>query len=442
MTAISDMAREAGVIGAGGAGFPAHVKLNGRAEIVIANGAECEPLLEADARLITKNAFEVVEGLRLAMAATGAKKGYVAVKSKNEAAVAAVDRVLQAVPEDIGLHLLDDYYPAGDEFVLVPEVTGRRVPALGIPISVGVVVHNVGSLFNLHQARLDRPVTERHLTVTGWVHQPQTMTVPIGTSVAEILAAAGGASCPDPTIIAGGPMMGRVTKNSDEPVTKTTSGLVVLPADHPLAVMRTMPLQSRLARTRTACDLCRRCTDFCPRFGLGHQLRPDEVLRAVSYDLNPAEFDDLCRSAWLCSGCNLCELYACPLYLFPASINVALKEEMAVQGLRLTATSRAPIPRPETPRVPVKNLIRRLGLDEIAGRELGRLDNKLAVSRVRLLMRQHLGAPAEPIVNIGQEVRAGQVVGEIPRGALGARVHASIDGVVTKVSSQAVEVAA
>jgi Na+-translocating ferredoxin:NAD+ oxidoreductase RnfC subunit len=442
MNSISHMAREAGVIGAGGAGFPAHVKLSGRAEIVIANGAECEPLLEADVRLMEDRAFEVIEGLRLAMAATGAKRGYVAVKSKNEAAVAAVERVISAVPEEVRLHLLEDYYPAGDEFILVPEVTGRPVPALGIPLSVGVVVHNVGSLFNLHQARLGRPVTARSLTVTGRVARPLTVTVPVGTPVADVLAAAGGATCPDPVIIAGGPMMGRVVKNLDEPVTKTFSGLVVLPKGHPLAVMRTTPLEKRLARTRTACDLCRRCTELCPRFLLGHQLRPDAILRAVSYDLSRAEFDDLYRSAWLCSGCNLCELYACPLYLFPASINVALKEEMAVRGLRLAAASEAPPLRPDAPRVPVTDLVRRLGLSDVADQEIDRPDRPLAATRVRLLMRQHLGAPAEPMVKVGQEVRAGQVVGEIPRGALGARVHASIDGLVTAVSSEAVEVAA
>ncbi len=442
MNAVSDIAREAGVIGAGGAGFPAHVKLAGRAEIVIANGAECEPLLESDNRLMEVRAFEVVEGLRLAMAATGAAKGYVAVKSKNRAAVAAVDRVLSAVPEDVALHLLDDYYPAGDEFVLVPEVTGRQVPAMGIPISVGVVVHNVGSLFNLHQARQGRPVTGRHLTVTGWVNEPRTMTVPVGARLADVLAAAGGAACPDPVAIAGGPMMGRVVDSLDEPVTKTTSGLIVLPADHPLAVTRTLPLNQRLARTRTACDLCRRCTDLCPRFGLGHALRPDEIQRAVGYDLDPAEFDGLYRSAWLCSGCNLCELYACPLYLFPASINIALKAEMAVNGLGLTSAKQAPSPRPESPRVPVKDLIRRLGLTEAAGRSVKHRERPLEVDRVRLLMRQHLGAPAVPVVRIGDRVEAGQVVGEIPRGALGARVHASIGGRVTAVSQAAVEVAA
>ncbi|MBU0517009.1 MAG: 4Fe-4S dicluster domain-containing protein [Proteobacteria bacterium] len=442
MNAVSDIAREAGIIGAGGAGFPTHVKLSGRAEIVIANGAECEPLLEADVRLMEERAFEVVEGLCLAMAATGAQKGYLAVKAKNEAAIRAVDRVLSAVPEDIEVHLLDDYYPAGDEFVLVPEVTGRRVPAMGIPISVGVVVHNVGSLFNLHQARLGKPVTERRLTVTGFVRKTQTMTVPVGALAFDVLAAVGGPTCADPVIIAGGPMMGRVVDTLDEPVTKTTSGLIVLPATHPLAVMRTMPLAERLARTRTACDLCRRCTDLCPRFGLGHQLRPDEILRAVGYSLRPPEFDGLYRSAWLCSGCNLCELYACPLFLYPASINVALKAEMAAGGLGLRAAQQAPLPRPETPRVLVNDLIRRLGLSAVAKQDIGRQERPLEVDRVRLLMRQHLGAPAAPVVRIGDQVEAGQVVGEIPRGALGARVHASINGRVTAVSAEAVEVAA
>lgn len=137
---IIDSIREAGVIGAGGAGFPTHVKLNtnGRAEYVIANGAECEPLLRVDRHLMEREADRIVRGMELAMEASGAKIGVIATKAHYEKAVEALRKAL-GKRTDIRLHLMEAYYPSGDEKSIIYEVTGRVVPSAKLPLDVGCV---------------------------------------------------------------------------------------------------------------------------------------------------------------------------------------------------------------------------------------------------------------------------------------------------------------
>ncbi len=149
---IVALAREAGVVGAGGAGFPTHVKLAGRAEVVLANGASCEPLLLSDPHLLEQETASVLEGLRLAMARVGAGRGVVCLKGKHQEALARVRGACAGDPS-LAVFVLDDFYPAGDEHVLVHEVTGRVVPEAGLPIAVGVLVQNVETLRNLARAR-------------------------------------------------------------------------------------------------------------------------------------------------------------------------------------------------------------------------------------------------------------------------------------------------
>ena len=139
---IVESIRAAGVVGAGGAGFPAHVKLNGKAEYVIANGAECEPLLRVDQLLMQREAKRVVRGVALAMEATGAARGVIATKAHYHDAVHALEQALGG-RNDITLHLMDSYYPSGDEKSIIFEVTGRVVPSGKLPLDVGCVVSNV-----------------------------------------------------------------------------------------------------------------------------------------------------------------------------------------------------------------------------------------------------------------------------------------------------------
>ena len=229
---LNKLVCDAGILGAGGAGFPTHVKINCKAEFVLANGAECEPLLRVDQQVMQYFAADVVRGIRAVKEFTGAKRAVICLKEHYHAAVAALQEVLKDA-DDVELHLLQGYYPAGDEQQIVYEVTGRVVPTGGLPLDVGAVVCNVSTLTNIAAALDGKKVTEKYVTVGGAVKNPVTLRVPVGISLQELMDAAGGPTC-DCKYIIGGPCMGRVVDTLDIPVTKTTGGLLAIPKDHPL----------------------------------------------------------------------------------------------------------------------------------------------------------------------------------------------------------------
>ena len=457
---LVEAVKAAGVIGAGGAGFPTHVKLAARVDTVIANGAECDPLLQCDQRLMECRAAEIVRGLQLAMEATGATRGIVALKKEYRKATAALQRAASAAHRGAGsqqalsLHLLDSRYPAGDEFVLVYETTGRLVPEAGLPLHVGCLVQNVQTLFNIQQAAIGRPVTHRLLTVTGAVTRPVTLWAPVGTPMCDVLAWAGGIrpaswslrSGQDYTVVAGGPMMGQVPANLDQPVTKMTSGLLVLPDDNVVVRYLTRSRKSWVRRGISTCDQCRDCTDLCPRYLLGHDLKPHEVMRAINYGLErPA---DKVTAAILCCECRLCEAYACPLELSPMSYYVAIKEQLKAQGWRPEKRQDGSGLKPHAMRdcrlVPTHRLIARLGLTEWEEQVCPLDETDYRPARVTIPLRhpRGIGVPAMPVVAAGQTVATGDPIALIPEGKLGANVHASITGRVSQVTEAIVEITA
>ena len=164
---LSEKLKELGVVGAGGAGFPTYVKANSEVEFVIANGAECEPLIHKDAELMEHFPAEMVSGLQLMVKATKARQGKFGIKEKNARAIEAVQSHLKTKP--VEMVLLGDFYPSGDEYELVYTATGRLIPPAGIPLQVGCVVNNVETLYNVHFASKDVPVTQKFVTVTGAV---------------------------------------------------------------------------------------------------------------------------------------------------------------------------------------------------------------------------------------------------------------------------------
>lgn len=445
--------RAAGVVGAGGAGFPSHVKIGARVDTVIANGAECDPLLQCDQRLMESRATEVVRAMRLVMEATGARRGILALKEKYATATAALQRALQAQGQDGGLSLLllESRYPAGDEFVLVYEATGRLVPETGLPLEVGCLVQNVQTLFNIARAERGAPVTHRLLTVAGAVARPVTLWAPVGTAVRDLLAWAGGIQLPrwsersgeDYAAVLGGPMMGRVAASLDEPVTKTTSGLLILPRDGAVVRYLTRSRQSWVRRGMSTCDQCRDCTDLCPRYLLGHNLRPHEVMRAIGYgQARPA---DKVTAAVLCCECRLCEAYACPLELSPMSYYVSIKQQLRTQGWVNKVHKRgdlAPHPMRAYRLVPTDRLIARLGLTEWQHQICSLDEADFRPARVCIPLRQHIGVAAVPRVASGDRVAVGDLIAQIPDGQLGANVHASIAGRIAEVSDQAIQIEA
>ncbi|MCL4516279.1 MAG: 4Fe-4S dicluster domain-containing protein [Firmicutes bacterium] len=433
--------REAGVTGAGGAGFPTHAKLDyarvdRRVECLIANGAECEPLLQGDKELMITRARDLVNGVLMAVQITGAEKPVIAVKARYAEVVEALRKAIPGT--GIQLVTLDDFYPAGDEQVLVYEIAGRVVPEGGIPLGVGVVVQNVQTLINIDAATRGIPVTDRYLTIAGDVPQPVTVKVPIGTSVRALLEEyAGGVS--GRLIIDGGPMMGRIV-DENQVVTKTTGGLILLPGDHPLVEKRALPAEKLIRRSRAACVQCSQCTDLCPRRLLGHRIQPHQVMRALGYNLARPE---LLLQTLICSECGVCDL-VCPMGLTPRAVNIMFKRQLAREGVKYTPgpvkyaagpDGYLPHPMREYRKVPVKRILSALGLSSYY-RKAPLAGEEFRPEKVGIPLRQHIGTPAQPVVQPGDRVKKGDLIAEIPAEALGIRMHASITGVVEEVGER------
>ncbi|EDW7729368.1 cobalamin reductase PduS [Salmonella enterica] len=432
---IRERVRAAGVVGAGGAGFPAHVKLQAQVEIFLVNAAECEPMLKVDQQLMWQQAARLVRGVQYAMTATGAREGVIALKEKYRR---AIDALTPQLPAGIRLHILPDVYPAGDEVLTIWMATGRRVAPAALPASVGVVVNNVQTVLNIARAVEQQfPVTRRTLTVNGAVARPLTVTVPVGMSLHEVLVLAGGATVDDPGFINGGPMMGGLITSLDNPVTKTTGGLLVLPKNHPLIQRRIQDERTVLSVARTVCEQCRLCTELCPRHLIGHELSPHLLVRAVNF--HQAATPQLLLSALTCSECNVCESVACPVGISPMRINRMLKRELRAQNQRYEGPLNPADEMAKYRLVPVKRLIAKLGLSPWY-QEAPLVEEEPSVKKVTLQLRQHIGASAVPTVAVGERVTRGQCVADVPPGALGTPIHASIDGIVSAISEQAITV--
>lgn len=432
---IRERVRAAGVVGAGGAGFPAHVKLQAQVDTFLVNAAECEPMLKVDQQLMAVQAERLIHGVQYAMTATGASSGIIALKEKYQEAINALTPLL---PAGIRLHILPDVYPAGDEVLTIWMATGRRVPPAALPVSVGVVVNNVQTVLNIARAvEQQYPVTRRTLTVNGAVASPITLTVPVGMSLRDVLALAGGATVDDPGFINGGPMMGGLITSLDTPVSKTTGGLLVLPKSHALIQRRMQDERTVLSVAKTVCEQCRLCTDLCPRHLIGHELSPHLLVRAVNYQ--QAATPQLLLTALTCSECNVCESVACSVGISPMRINRMLKRELRALNHRYEGPLNPEDEMAKYRLIPVKRLITKLGLSDWY-HDAPLAETDYSTDKTTLLLRQHIGASAIPCVEQGECVVRGQCVADVPSGALGAPVHASIDGIVSEITEQSITV--
>lgn len=433
--------RAAGVVGAGGAGFPTYVKLNAKVDTVIANGSECEPLLHSDKTLMRQHPELVVEGMKIVMKTTGATDGIIAVKGCYTDVVNALEHAIPA-GSGIRLHKLDNYYPAGDEFLTVYDTTGRVIPEGGIPLHVGVVVSNVLSLVQVYQATQGAAVTRRLLTVTGDVNKPQVLDLPIGTTYRDIVELAGGVTIDDPVLIDGGPMMGKIVEDWDLGIKKTTSGMIVLPKDHFLIRMATTSLSQMVKLSKAACCQCFRCSDLCPRNQLGHELYPHRTMRTIDYNIDDPTKD--ITSAFLCSQCGLCELVACDfMQLSPRKIYAEYRRLLVEAGVKNPHT-RSDFPvhsQYENRKVSIPTVIKKLGITEYGEKDVPFMGER-TTSVVRILLSGHIGAPAVPIVALGTEVNIGDLIASSPESALGSNYHASIVGTVTVVTPDFIEITA
>jgi len=287
---------EAGIVGMGGATFPSHVKMSvpkgKKAEIVILNGVECEPFLTSDHRLMLEKGEEILVGLRLIMKALGVTKGMVGIENNKKD---AIDHFSQLSKQYTGIEVfaLKVKYPQGGEKQLIKALTGKEVPSGGLPIDVGVVVHNVGTAFAVYEAiQKNKPLIERVVTVSGKnVNAPSNLLARIGTPIKLLIEASGGIPENTGKIINGGPMMGKAMNSVEVPVMKGTSGILLIP-DKESSREKINP-----------CIRCSKCITVCP---MG--LEPYLLMTLTEKEKYDKLEEDKVMDCIECGSCS----YTCP----------------------------------------------------------------------------------------------------------------------------------
>jgi len=431
---ISEVVKNCGVVGAGGAGFPTHIKLGSKVDTVIANGAECEPLLESDKYLMEFESDKIVNGLEYIIEACGAKKGFIAIKEKYSIPIESISRALHN-KKDIEIFKGSDFYPAGDEYILVNEITGKIVPEGSIPLKVGCVVNNVETILNIFEAvKNNKPVTKRWLTCAGEVKKPSIIKAHIGVTINDIIDICGGSTVDDYVVVVGGPMMGKVETDLDAPITKITNSIIILPYDHEVVKKKTIPIEFIVKQSKSVCCQCTYCTELCPRYLLGHDLKPHMIMRQISYGIDmPAE---VIENAFLCSECGLCE-YACVMGLSPGIINHKIKEDLLKEGFKPSFPERKINVQEmrDYRKIPTSRIVDRFKLSKYLDIDLRR-GVETNPDRVEILLKQHTGKPSRPIVKVSDRVDEGSLIAVIPQKSLGAMIHASIDGKVSFIDEE------
>lgn len=432
---LFDQIKDAGVIGAGGAGFPTHVKLATKAEYILMNGAECEPLLRVDQQLMEIYPDEIIKGFEAAGRWVEAKKAIIGIKGKHKEVISIMRERIAAlkVGDFVEVQELPDIYPAGDEQVLVYELTGRVVPETGIPINVGCVVVNSETALNIYYATMGKPVTQKFVTITGDVPNRLTVKVPVGMPILDVLKLSKVDNLNDYSVIDGGPMMGPILNNVDGYITKKNKGFILLKKTHSLIRKKSSSVEQAKRINKAACEQCRMCTDMCPRYLLGHNMQPHKMLRSLNYSLSNQEEQKI---SFLCCQCNLCELFACPVGINPRSANIYIRQKLIEQNIKYTPVETEFHPRKsrEYRLLPSKRLVARLGLSEY-DKSAPMTEMEMNIEEVHIATRQHVGAPAKPVVAVGDLVKQGQLIGEIPENSLGAAIHSSIEGTVLEINN-------
>ena len=435
---LQKIIQENGVVGAGGAGFPTYVKIDERANTILMNCAECEPLLKLHRQLLEKHAYEIMKTFHMIAETVGASEAIIGIKKSYVQTIQALEQHIEEFP-NMRIHLLEEVYPMGDEVVLIYEATGRVVRPGGLPIEQGVAVFNVETIYNVYRAvEKQKPVTDKYVSVVAEVSNPVTVRVPLGCTLDEVVAQAGNVTVKDPVYFVGGPMMGRIGSGS-EPVTKTTNAILVLPKDHVIVMKKQRSSSIDLKRAASICCQCNTCTDLCPRNNLGHPIDPALFMRAASNgdfrNLNPY------LDANFCSSCGVCEMYSCPQSLAPRSLLADMKGGLRKAGVKPPqGVQAAPVPSArEFRKVPEERLMARLALTKY-DKDAPMDETLVAVPKVKILLSQHIGAPAQAIVSVGDEVTRGQMIAK-PANGLSVGIHATVCGKVTEVTDRHIVIA-
>lgn len=431
---LKEIAREYGVVGAGGAGFPSYAKMTEKADTVILNCVECEPLLKLHRQLLAAHAEEIIQMLDEVRETFGAKEAVIGVKDTHINTIQIINEVIKDYPR-IRVCAVRAAYPMGDEVILIYEATGRVIKPGGIPIDENVVVYNTETMYNLYRAvHMQIPVTNKLVSIVGEIDHPLTVRIPLGTTVKEAISLAGKVTTEHPAYVMGGPMMGKLgTENTV--ITKTTNAIIILPEDHKLVRRINKNLSIEKKRAASSCCQCRTCTEMCPRHALGHPIEPHRVMRALA-NHDTSDLSVYTNTAY-CSSCGLCENYACPQGLSPRSVIAEFKNGLRAAGIRSENPQvKDVVPDRELKKVPVKRLKAKLGLYSY-DIPAPFIDTTPTTKYVKIQMSQHIGAPAVPFVKMGEQVKKGQKIANAAEG-LSVAIHCSIDGIVEKVNEKEV----
>ncbi|MGL4986495.1 MAG: 4Fe-4S dicluster domain-containing protein [Treponemataceae bacterium] len=427
---IQDIIFKAGIVGAGGAGFPTHIKLQAQTDYLLINGAECEPLIHCDKFLMRTRAKDIVKASELVATTIGASKIIFEIKEIYVQEFQALNAVINH--KNTSILQMKSFYPAGDEQVLVFEATGKTIPIGGLPKDVGATICNVSTLCDIADSVFNQKnKTHRILSLLGDVEKPLLLAVPIGISVKDCITAA----IPKAqkfSVLLGGPMMGRVypfDQLDSLVVSKTINSIIVLPENHYLEKRQNMPIEHMINQANSACIQCRECTEMCPRFLIGQPLHPHRVMRNIAF--GNIETNEIFTESLLCCECGVCD-YACPMSLSPRRINQMVKKKL-VGKKRFHGSLNEPIDMRKYRKLPTSRLVYLLGIVSYTSQQPTEMKT-LHASQVCIPLKQHIGKHASACVSVSESVSCGQLIASVESTQMGANVHASIDGVVSTVS--------
>ncbi len=423
---MKELLQNAGIVGAGGAGFPTYAKLSEEADLLCVNCSECEPLMYTDFILNREEMSKIVKGAELIMAATNIKHTYLAIKVHRAEALGYEDG--EVLGENVSIKYLPSVYPIGDEIGLIYETTGRLIKAGKLPITAGVIVMNAETVYNAYEAiEADKPLTEKWVTIAGNIPEKFAVKAPIGMRVSEIFAKLGIKVDPDHVIIEGGPSMGSITSTDRALIRKTTKSILILPKTTRCVENKQINTDDMLRRAASACCGCTRCTDMCPRYQLGYPIEPHKLIRAA---LNSVveEHPELIATASLCCSCGVCAEVCCQ-DISPKDVIMSLKKTLSRNKIKFVAEKDYPV-NPDRPYRMIrsskwKDMLGVLKFDAIPTY----IPKKLTASRVEILTSQHIGAPSIPCVKVGDIVKEGDLIANAAEG-LSVPQYASIAGKV------------
>ncbi len=429
---LSTAMQKAGIIGAGGAGFPSYAKLSDKADTLVINCAECEPLIYTDFSILREEMHKVCAGATLLMENTNISRTVIPIKAHRAELLGFSDN--QEIAPNIFIKFLPHIYPIGDEINLIYQSTGILIEPGNLPISKGIIVYNGETVLNIYNAIMcHESVLCKWVTIGGDIPQKFVVKVPVGMRVREIFDKLAVKFPEDHVLIDGGPAMGNIKNINTAVITKTTKSLLILPQDIGSVRPKQATVNDMLRRAASCCCGCSRCTDMCPRNLLGYPIEPHKMIRVAMSEV-PTSNPLLISTATLCCGCGICEQVCCQ-DISPRAVIATLKAMLAEKRIKYVApqdSSAQVNPDRDYHLISSEKWQDMMGVTAFDNMVPKMIDDELVTKKVEITLNSHIGAPSRPCVQIGDKVEKGQMIAFAGDG-LSVPAHASIAGTITAI---------